>query len=196
MLKRLEGLFRRRGRNDSPPVPAAGDAVPGLALRAASAEMLDPFLEEVRLADTRGCSPWVLREERQLETFRHALEHMVRDGIWLQPASEGVEHWEGRLMSLYARPTEPLGFLLACRPEPETAWQFRFFCVREQWQGQGHGQRLLKNARDNFEGEPCVARLPVSCEAGVRCLEAAGFERQREDPAGVMHYEAAACWAR
>ncbi|WP_024329551.1 GNAT family N-acetyltransferase [Thioalkalivibrio sp. ALR17-21] len=194
MLKRVEGWFRRRGQGDATPAAAAGDTAAGLGLRPVPVEMLDAFLETVRLADYQGCSPWVLREEQQLATFRRALEHLVQSGVWLQVADEGVEHWDGRLMSLCPRPTEPLGFVLACRPQPEAAWQLRFFGVPEQWRGRGHGRRLLQQTREAFRGEPCVARLPVVCEAAARCLEGAGFERQGTDAKDVMHYEAPAYW--
>jgi len=194
MLKRVEGWFRRRGQGDATPAAPAGDSAIGLGLRPVPVEMLDAFLETARLADNRGCSPWVLREEQQLATLRRALEYLVQSGVWLQVADEGVEHWEGHLMTLCARPTEPLGFVLACRPRPETAWQLRFFCVPEHWRGRGHGRQLLQQTREAFQGEPCVARLPVACEAGARCLEGAGFERQGTDATGVRYYEAPAYW--
>nr|WP_163501542.1 GNAT family N-acetyltransferase [Halomonas socia] len=188
-LKRLLGSERR-----ARPMPQASQALPGGGLAAAQADDIQRFIDAARRADEHHQAPWVLRDEARVETLRRALEFTLHRGLWLQREAQGVGHWQGRLLSLRHADGPPLGMLLACRPDDEAAWQLRFFYIEPEWQGSGHGARLLMAARRSLSGSPLQARLPVSCKAAIHSLEAAGFQRMHTDATQVASFEAPAEW--
>lgn len=173
---------------EPPPEPSHGGLV------AARAEELEAFLEAARRADAQGHSPWVLRDEVRLATLRRALEFTLHRGRWLQREGEAVAHWQGRLLAFRHGEGPPLGMLLAVRPDEEAAWQLRFFFIDPQWQGSGHGARLLLAARRELDGTPLHCRLPLACSAAVASLERAGFRRMQVDATEVASFEAPAEW--
>ncbi|MBD3896001.1 GNAT family N-acetyltransferase [Halomonas sp. ML-15] len=187
-LKRLLG-----GERASPPARQAGQALGG-GLVAAREEDIQRFLDAACRADEHNQAPWVLRDEARIETLRRALEFTLHRGLWLQREAQGVSHWQGRLLALRHADGPPLGMLLACRPDDEAAWQLRFFFIEPEWQGSGHGARLLMAARQSLSGSPLQARLPVSCKAAIHSLEAAGFQRMHIDATQVASFEAPAEW--
>ncbi|MFC3284156.1 GNAT family N-acetyltransferase [Litchfieldella rifensis] len=193
-LKRLLG-GERKGGGASPTRLSASDSE-ARGLEAAQQDDIERFLEAARRADAQGHSPWVLRDAARLDTLRRALEFTVHRGLWLQRDGERVAHWQGRLLALRHGEGPPLGMLLACRPDDEAAWQLRFFFIEPQWQGSGHGARLLLAARRSLSGTPLHTRLPVICEAAIHSLEAAGFQRMHVDAAEVASFEAPAQWHR
>ncbi|MDR5868655.1 GNAT family N-acetyltransferase [Halomonas koreensis] len=171
--------------------PATQEAPPGLV--EAGAEDIPLLLEAARRAEGEGLSPWVLRDERRLETLRRSLEFVVHRGLWLQREAGGVAHWQGRLLALRHGDGPVLGMLLVCRRDAEAAWQLRFFFIAPEWQGRGHGARLLRAARRELRGTPLQARLPLA-GAAPASLEAAGFKRMHVDAGGVASFEAPAQW--
>ncbi|MBH8580702.1 GNAT family N-acetyltransferase [Bisbaumannia pacifica] len=191
-LKRWLGHGSAVAAPESPP-EAHHEAVGG-GLVTARAEELETFLEAVRRADSRGHAPWVLRDEAHLVTLRRALEFTLHRGRWLQREGEAVAHWQGRLLAFRHGEGPPLGMLLAVRPDEEAAWQLRFFFIDPQWQGSGHGARLLLAARRELDGTPLHCRLPLACGAAVTSLERAGFRRMQVDATEVASFEAPAEW--
>lgn len=189
MFKRLFSGGREAAKAD--PVPTES-AMAGL--ETAQVEDIERFLEAARRADAQGHSPWVLRDEARLATLRRALEFTAHRGLWLQRDGGHVAHWQGRLLVLRHGDGPPLGMLLACRPDDEAAWQLRFFFIEPEWQGSGHGARLLLAARRTLSGTPLQSRLPVACEAAIRSLENAGFKRMHVDASKVASFEAPAEW--
>lgn len=151
------------------------------------------LLEAARRAEGEGLSPWVLRDEARLETLRRSLEFVVHRGLWLQREAGQVAHWQGRLLALRHGDGPVLGMLLVCRRDDEGAWQLRFFFIAPEWQGRGHGARLLLAARRELKGTPMKARLPAS-GAAAASLAAAGFQRRHVDAGGVASFEAPAQW--
>ncbi|WP_275288537.1 GNAT family N-acetyltransferase [Halomonas elongata] len=177
---------------EAPDVESArGKAVPGLV--AAGEEDIALLLEAARRAEGEGLSPWVLRDEARLETLRRSLEFVVHRGLWLQREGDQVVHWQGRLLALRHGDGPVLGMLLVCRRDDEAAWQLRFFFVAPEWQGRGHGARLLQAARRELRGTPLQTRLPLT-GAAPASLEAAGFRRMHVDAGGVASFEAPAQW--
>lgn len=187
-LKRLLG-----GERASPPARQAGQALGG-GLVEAREEDIQRFLDAARRADEHNQAPWVLRDDDRVETLRRALGFTLHRGLWLQRESQGVAHWQGRLLALRHADGPPLGMLLACRPDDEAAWQLRFFYIEPEWQGSGHGARLLMAARRSLSGSPLQVRLPVSCKAAIHSLEAAGFQHMHTDATKVASFEAPAEW--
>ncbi|WP_104205480.1 GNAT family N-acetyltransferase [Billgrantia saliphila] len=163
-------------------------------LEPASTEDIERFLEAARRADAQGHSPWVLRDPSRLATLRRALEFTVHRGQWLQRDDGRVAHWQGQLLVLRHGEGPVLGMVLACRPDDEAAWQLRFFFIEPEWQGSGHGARLLQAARRTLSGMPLRSRLPLACQAAVRSLERAGFKRMHVNALEVASFEAAAEW--
>ncbi|CBV42793.1 GNAT family N-acetyltransferase [Halomonas elongata] len=151
------------------------------------------LLGAARRAEGEGLSPWVLRDETRLETLRRSLEFVVHRGLWLQREADRVAHWQGRLLALRHGDGPVLGMLLVCRRDDEAAWQLRFFFIAPEWQGRGHGARLLMAARREFRGTPLQTRLPLK-GAAPASLEAAGFKRMHVDAGGVASFEAPAQW--
>ncbi|MBB3142578.1 GNAT family N-acetyltransferase [Halomonas organivorans] len=179
--------------------PAKGDSgesapqdVPP-ALVAAGEEDIALLLEAARRAEGEGLSPWVLRDEARLETLRRSLEFVVHRGLWLQREAGEVAHWQGRLLALRHGEGPVLGMLLVCRRDDEAAWQLRFFFIAPEWQGRGHGARLLLAARRELQGTPLKTRLPLA-GAAPASLEAAGFRRMHVDAGGVASFEAPVQW--
>ncbi|EPC00230.1 hypothetical protein L861_06975 [Litchfieldella anticariensis FP35 = DSM 16096] len=191
-LKRLLGGGRRETETSAPHA-AEADTAPR-ALSDAQPADIERFLEAACRADGQGQSPWVLREPSRLETLRRALEFTVHRRVWLQRNDEGVAHWQGRLLVLKHGEGEPLGMLLACRPDDEAAWQLRFFFIEPPWQGSGHGARLLLAARRTLNGTPLQTRLPLACKAAIRSLETAGFQRMHINASEIVSFEAPAEW--
>lgn len=189
MFKRLFSGGREAAKADPTPTDSAM-----AGLETAQVEDIERFLEAARRADAQGHSPWVLRDEARLDTLRRALEFTVHRGLWLQRDGSHVAHWQGRLLVLRHGEGPPLGMLLACRPDDEAAWQLRFFFIEPEWQGSGHGARLLLAARRTLSGTPLQSRLPVACEAAIRSLENAGFKRMHVDASKVASFEAPAEW--
>ena len=187
-LKRLLG-----GERASPPARQAGQALGG-GLAAAREADIQRFLDAACRADERNQAPWVLRDEARIETLRRSLEFTLHRGLWLQREAQGVAHWQGRLLALRHADGPPLGMLLACRPDDEAAWQLRFFYIEPEWQGSGHGARLLMAVRRSLSGSPLQVRLPVSCKAAINSLEAAGFQHMHIDATQVASFEAPAEW--
>lgn len=187
-FKRLLGSEHRKAE-----APACQrDKVKGL--EAAAMEDIDSFLEAARRADAQGHSPWVLRDEVRLATLRRALEFTVQRGQWLQREGSDIARWQGRLLKLRHGEGPSLGMLLVCRPDEEAAWQLRFFYIRPEWQGSGHGERLLRAARYSLSGVPQHVRLPLTCQAAVSSLERAGFTRMHVNAFEVASFEAPAEW--
>ncbi|MBF8224178.1 GNAT family N-acetyltransferase [Halomonas sp. 328] len=191
-LKRWLGRDTAAAAHESPHEPHRGAAGGGLV--AARAEEIEAFLESARRADAQGQAPWVLRDEARLATLRRALEFTLHRGRWLQREGEAVAHWQGRLLAFRHGEGPPLGMLLAVRPDEEAAWQLRFFFIDPQWQGSGHGARLLLAARRELAGTPLHCRLPLACTAAVTSLERAGFRRMQVDATEVASFEAPAEW--
>lgn len=192
MLTTLKRLLRSKWHDNA---AARSPQSPDIeALSATRAEDIERFLDAARRADEHGQSPWILRDEARLETLRRALEFTVHRGVWLQRDSDGIAHWQGRLLSLRHGSGPPLGMLLACRRDDEAAWQIRFFFIEAQWQGRSHGKRLLLAARRSLRGTPLRARLPVTCSAAMRSLQTAGFQRMHIDATEVASFEAPAEW--
>ncbi|RDB44701.1 GNAT family N-acetyltransferase [Halomonas sp. DQ26W] len=189
MFKRLFSGGREAAKADPAPTDSAM-----AGLETAQVEDIERFLEAARRADAQGHSPWVLRDEARLDTLRRALEFTAHRGLWLQRDGSHVAHWQGRLLVLRHGEGPPLGMLLACRPDDEAAWQLRFFFIEPEWQGSGHGARLLLAARRTLSGTPLQSRLPVACEAAIRSLEKAGFKRMHVDASKVASFEAPAEW--
>lgn len=163
------------------------------ALVPAGPEDIALLLEAAELAEREGLSPWVLRDEARLETLRRSLEFVVHRGLWLQREAGKVAHWQGRLLALRHGEGPVLGMLLVCRRDDEAAWQLRFFFIAPEWQGRGHGARLLLAARRELKGTPLQTRLPL-VGAAPASLEAAGFRRMHMDAGGVVSFEAPAQW--
>ena len=191
MLAAFKRLFGGERRKAAAPA-STEEAVKGL--EEASMEDIGAFLEAARRADTKGHSPWVLRDETRLATLRRALEFTVQHGQWLQRDGGNIARWQGRLLKLRHGEGPTLGMLLACRPDDEAAWQLRFFFVEPEWQGSGHGGRLLRAARLSLNGVPLNARLPLACQSAVRSLEQAGFARMHVNAFEVASFEAPAEW--
>lgn len=191
MLAAFKRLFGGERQKAAPAVDAE-EATKGLEV--AAMEDIDAFLEAARRADAKGHSPWVLRDESRLATLRRALEFTVQHGQWLQRDDGNIARWQGRLLKLRHGEGPTLGMLLACRPDDEAAWQLRFFFVEPEWQGSGHGARLLLAARRSLNGVPLHARLPLACQAAVRSLEQAGFTRMYVNAYEVASFEAPAEW--
>lgn len=187
-FKRLLGVERRK---EATPAAAVEETK---GLEAAVMEDIDAFLEAARRADAKGHSPWVLRDETRLATLRRALEFTVQHGQWLQHDGSSIARWQGQLLKLRHGDGPTLGMLLACRPDDEAAWQLRFFFIEPEWQGSGHGARLLRAARRSLNGVPLHARLPLACQAAVRSLEEAGFQRMHVNAFEVASFEAPAEW--
>ncbi|MFG6175876.1 GNAT family N-acetyltransferase [Halomonas sp. THAF12] len=179
--------------------PAKGDSGESVpedvppALVAAGEEDIALLLEAARRAEGEGLSPWVLRDEARLETLRRSLEFVVHRGLWLQREAGEVAHWQGRLLALRHGEGPVLGMLLVCRRDDEAAWQLRFFFIAPEWQGRGHGARLLLAARRELQGTPLKTRLPLA-GAAPASLEAAGFRRMHVDAGGVASFEAPVQW--
>lgn len=190
MLAAFKRLFGSERHKAAP----AGAVEEPKGLEAASMEDIEGFLEAARRADTQGHSPWVLRDEARLTTLRRALEFTVQRGQWLQRDGGNIARWQGQLLKLRHGDGPTLGMLLACRPDDEAAWQLRFFFVDVEWQGSGHGARLLRAARHSLNGVPLNARLPLGCQAAVRSLERAGFQRMHVNAFEVASFEAPAEW--
>lgn len=187
-FKRLLGSERRKAE-----APACSlNEVKGLEV--AAMEDIDSFLEAAWRADAQGHSPWVLRDEVRLATLRRALEFTVQHGQWLQREASNIARWQGRLLKLRHGEGPSLGMLLICRPDDEAAWQLRFFYIRPEWQGGGHGERLLRAARYSLSGVPLHVRLPLTCQAAVNSLERAGFSRMHVNAFEVANFEAPAEW--
>lgn len=187
--------FKRLWRNERREVEASErlqNEVKGL--EAAAMEDIDSFLEAARRADAQGHSPWVLRDEVRLATLRRALAFTVQHGQWLQREGSDIARWQGQLLKLRHGEGPGLGMLLVCRPDEEAAWQLRFFYIRPEWQGSGHGERLLRAARYSLSGVPLHARLPLDCRAAVSSLERAGFTRMQINAFKVASFEASAEW--
>ncbi|EWH03699.1 GNAT family N-acetyltransferase [Halomonas sp. BC04] len=192
MLTMFKRLFSG-GRGAAKAVPAPSDTAM-VGLETAQVEDIERFLEAARRADAQGHSPWVLRDETRLDTLRRALEFTAHRGLWLQRDGSHVAHWQGQLLVLRHNEGPLLGMLLACRPDDEAAWQLRFFFIEPEWQGSGHGARLLMAARRSLSGTPLQSRLPVACEAAIRSLEKAGFKRMHVNASNVASFEAPAEW--
>ena len=190
MLAAFKRLFASERQKAAP--ASAVEETKGL--EAAAMEDIEGFLEAARRADAKGHSPWVLRDESRLATLRRALEFTVQHGQWLQRDDGSIARWQGRLLKLRHGEGPTLGMLLACRPDDEAAWQLRFFFVEPEWQGSGHGARLLLAARRSLNGVPLHARLPLACQAAVRSLEQAGFTRMYVNAYEVASFEAPAEW--
>ncbi|MES3677872.1 GNAT family N-acetyltransferase [Halomonas elongata] len=171
--------------------PVKRDPAPELV--EASTDDIELLLGAARRAEGEGLSPWVLRDETRLETLRRSLEFVVHRGLWLQREADRVAHWQGRLLALRHGDGPVLGMLLVCRRDDEAAWQLRFFFIAPEWQGRGHGARLLMAARREFRGTPLQTRLPLK-GAAPASLEAAGFKRMHVDAGGVASFEAPAQW--
>lgn len=187
--------FKRLWSNERRKVEASDRLQPEVkGLEAAAIEDIDSFLEAARRADAQGHSPWVLRDEVHLATLRRALEFTVQRGQWLQREGSDIVRWQGRLLKLRHGEGPSLGMLLVCRPDEEAAWQLRFFYIRPEWQGSGHGERLLRAARYSLSGVPLHARLPLDCRAAVSSLERAGFTRMQINAFKVASFEASAEW--
>lgn len=196
MLTTLKRLLGAGEATQAAPPTASDDAIaPGTLVSAATAD-IELFLAAARRADKQGHSPWILRDDAWLETLRRALEFTVHQGVWLQRGGGRVAHWQGRLLALKHGEAPPLGMLLACRPDEEAAWQLRFLFIEPQWQGSGHGARLLEAARRTLSGTPLHTRLPVTCRAAIRSLEQAGFQRMRVSAVDIASFEAPAEWHR
>lgn len=191
-LKRLMGASSVSS-GDAPPIEKSLTAG---SLANAQPGDIDTFLSAARRSDDQGHSPWVLRDEARLETLRRALEFTAHRGLWLQREADQISHWQGRLLSFRHGEAAPLGMLLGCRPDDEAAWQLRFFFIVPEWQGSGHGGRLLSAVRRTLSGTPLHTRLPVACGAAIRSLEAAGFQRMHVDASDIARYEAPAEWHR
>lgn len=187
-FKRLLGSERHKVEAPARPV----DAVKGL--EAALQEDIDSFLDAARRADALGHSPWVLRDEVRLATLRRALEFTVQSGQWLQREGDAISRWQGRLLKLRHGEGPTLGMLLICRPDDDSAWQLRFFFVEPEWQGSGHGTRLLQAARHSLHGVPLHTRLPLASQAAVSSLARAGFTRMHVNAFAVASFEASAEW--
>ncbi|WP_136248079.1 GNAT family N-acetyltransferase [Halomonas borealis] len=193
----LTTLKRWLGAADAAPGETAGakpapqDAAPELV--DAGEDDVALLLEAARRAEGEGLSPWVLRDEARLETLRRSLEFVVHRGLWLQREAGQVAHWQGRLLALRHGDGPVLGMLLVCRRDDEAAWQLRFFFIAPQWQGRGHGARLLMAARRELRGTPLKTRMPLT-GAAPASLEAAGFQRMHVDAGGVASFEAPAQW--
>ncbi|MDN3554503.1 GNAT family N-acetyltransferase [Halomonas maura] len=189
----------KRWMGAGPTVPSAEPAVVAPreaavpALAAAGEADIPLLLEAARRAEAEGLSPWVLRDEARLETLRRSLEFVVHRGLWLQREAGQVAHWQGRLLALRHGDGPVLGMLLVCRRDDEAAWQLRFFFIAPEWQGRGHGARLLLAARRELRGTPLQTRLPLA-GAVPASLEAAGFRRMHVDAGGVASFEAPAQW--
>lgn len=196
ILKRLLGGGRasQAAHMEKTRAEKEDDVLPAGALVEARADDIGAFLEAARRADEQGHSPWVLRDEARLETLRRALEFTVHRGLWLQRDGNDVAHWQGRLLALRHGEGPLLGMLLACRPDDEAAWQLRFFFIEPEWQGSGHGARLLRAMRCSLSGTPLRTRLPLSCAAAMTSLERAGFRRMHVDASEVASFEAPAEW--
>ncbi|MBZ0331569.1 GNAT family N-acetyltransferase [Halomonas sp. ANAO-440] len=192
MLTMFKRLFSG-GREGAKADPASSDSAMA-GLEPAQVEDIERFLEAARRADAQGHSPWVLRDEARLETLRRALEFTAHRGLWLQRDGSHVARWQGRLLKLRHGEGPTLGMLLACRADDEAAWQLRFFYVDPEWQGSGHGARLLRAARDSLNGVPLHVRLPLACQAAVCSLEKAGFKRMHVNAFEVASFEAPAEW--
>ncbi|WP_043532738.1 GNAT family N-acetyltransferase [Litchfieldella xinjiangensis] len=192
MLTTLKRLWRPRSIPVAVPPTAVGKEVAPLA--AGTAGDIEAFLGAARRADDQGHSPWVLRDESRIETLRHVLTHTVSRGVWLQRENERVAHWQGQLLTLRHGDGAPLGMALVCRPSEEVAWQLRFFFIEPQWQGSGHGARLLAETRRTLRGMPVHARLPMACHAAVSSLVQAGFQRMYIDATGIATFQAPAEW--
>ncbi|NIC06403.1 GNAT family N-acetyltransferase [Billgrantia bachuensis] len=190
MLAAFKRLFGSEREKTAP----AGAVEEVKGLEAASMEDIEGFLEAALRADTQGHSPWVLRDEARLGTLRRALEFTVQRGQWLQREGNDIARWQGRLLKLRHGEGPTLGMLLACRPDDEAAWQLRFFFIEPEWQGSGHGARLLRAARHSLSGVPLNVRLPLACQAAVRSLEEAGFQRMYVNAFEVASFEAPAEW--
>ncbi|WP_111415516.1 GNAT family N-acetyltransferase [Billgrantia lactosivorans] len=186
--------FKRLFGSERQQVAPAGAVEAPKGMEASSMEDLDGFLEAARRADAQGHSPWVLRDEARLATLRRALEFTVQHGQWLQREGSDIARWQGRLLKLRHGEGPCLGMLLACRPDDEAAWQLRFFFIEPEWQGSGHGARLLRAARHSLSGVPLNVRLPLACQAAVRSLEEAGFQRMHVNAFEVASFEAPAEW--
>lgn len=194
MLAIFKRLLPGKRKEEAPSAPATGNTATADGLDAAGEEEIERFLAAAQRADARGHSPWVLRDEARLATLRRALEFTAHRGLWLQRDGSHVAHWQGRLLVLKHGEGPPLGMLLACRPDDEAAWQLRFFFVEPEWQGSGHGARLLLAARRSLSGTPLRTRLPLACEAAIRSLEKAGFQRMHVNASNVASFEAPAEW--
>lgn len=199
MLAGLDRLFRRRHVASLPDTEASDIATtaatpPSLSLVLACADDIPRFIEAARHAASYGHAPWVLREQRHIDTLERAVAFTVHRGRWLQRTDDGVEHWQGKLLALRHGDAPPLGLMLACRPDDEAAWQVRFFCIETAWQGHGHGVRLLQAARQTLSGAPLHARLPLACHAATKSLTAAGFEQRHVDALEIASFEAPAQW--
>lgn len=187
--------FKRLWGNERGKVEAAvNPQVEIKRLEAAAMEDIDSFLEAARRADAQGHSPWVLRDEVRMATLRRALEFTVQRGQWLQREGSDIARWQGQLLKLRHGEGPSLGMLLVCRPDEEAAWQLRFFYIKPEWQGSGHGQRLLHAARYALGGVPLHIRLPLTCQAAVSSLERAGFTRMHVNAFDVASFEAPAEW--
>ncbi|GEK74578.1 MULTISPECIES: GNAT family N-acetyltransferase [Halomonas] len=190
-LKRWLGASPNRPAAAPAVDPAPPEAAPGLV--EATVEDIPLLLEAARRAEEQGLSPWVLRDESRLETLRRSLEFVVHRGLWLQREGDRVAHWQGRLLALRHGDGPLLGMLLVCRRDDESAWQLRFFFIAPEWQGRGHGARLLLAARRELMGTPLQTRLPLQ-GAAPASLVAAGFRRMHVDAGGVASFEAPVEW--
>lgn len=173
------------GRADSGEEAMATSA----ALVSADESDIAVFLAAVERAELDGASPWRLGDEERLEALRRALEFVVRHGIWPQLAGQRIAYWQGRLLAFRKTRGAPLGMLLACRSEPESAWQLLFFFILPEARGRGHGAQLLKTACQRFPDAPLQVRLPKAASVAQQCLIATGFRRQHIDALGMVTYE-------
>ncbi|WP_447529909.1 GNAT family N-acetyltransferase [Vreelandella sp. TE19] len=192
MLTQLKKLFSGADKPASRHKRAKGRRA--RPLEAAREEDIDNFIEAVYQADGRGYSPWLLRDKSALDTLRRALEFTVHRQVWLQRDDGQVAHWQGQLLALRHGDGPPLGMVLACRPDDESAWQLKFFYISKEWKGSGHGTRLLRALRRSLSGVPLQTRLPLNCHSAVNSLETAGFSRQHVDAQEIASFEAPAKW--
>lgn len=181
---------------DRPEASMEGQEAISPSLVSPDPEDIERFLEAAERAERHGHSPWVMNDSHRIDTLRRALEFTLHRGVWLQPDGERVAYWQGQLLRLRHGQGPTLGMALVCRPDEESAWQLRFFFIDPEWQGHGHGARLLQALRGTLEGAPLQVRLPLSCHAAVRSLEQAGFDRMHVDAGEVVRFEASAIWRR
>lgn len=194
MLTKFKKLLTPAAKQPATPAAKVRSKKRSTPLKEANSNEIDCFIEAVYKADQQGYSPWVLRDNSVLETLRRALEFTVHRGVWLQRHESQVAYWQGQLLALKHAEGPPLGMVLVCRPDDEAAWQLRFFYISQEWQGSGHGARLLLAARRSLKGTPLYIRLPVTCQSAIASLATAGFTRQYVDAFDIATYEAPALW--